>query len=256
MRRAACRVAASVAAYPPPARPPARARESGCSVTASDLISSHLISSHLVSCFSQEFLRSEYSQENIRFWLVCEHFKSVADPEEVSISFIHYPLPFALSVSHFSYTYAFPYMCSSSYCTSYCTVYRRVEIISRRFLTPVASKPHVTAVLVLVSLTSHRSICFTSFSRECGGTVQIRRHGPPDNCSTSASNEFEYYLMNSCSALLTRANELTSSRILLALPPSPLAVLTHSLTHTLSLSLSCATNQRVLCPREIKHNFG
>jgi lipid-binding SYLF domain-containing protein len=30
-----------------------------------------------------EFLKKEFSQENIQFWIACEKFKKLSDPEEV-----------------------------------------------------------------------------------------------------------------------------------------------------------------------------
>ena len=33
-----------------------------------------------------EFLKKEFSQENIQFWIACEKFKKLSDPDEVSFS--------------------------------------------------------------------------------------------------------------------------------------------------------------------------
>jgi len=35
---------------------------------------------------SQEFLKKEFSDENIVFWIACENFRNITDFEEVRIS--------------------------------------------------------------------------------------------------------------------------------------------------------------------------
>ncbi len=35
-----------------------------------------------------EFLKKEFSQENIQFWIACENFKKLSDQEEVRFHFI------------------------------------------------------------------------------------------------------------------------------------------------------------------------
>ena len=34
-----------------------------------------------------EFLKKEFSQENIQFWIACEKFKKLSDQDELSVSF-------------------------------------------------------------------------------------------------------------------------------------------------------------------------
>lgn len=62
-----------------------------CTNQAPNLVSTHLPKnvSNMCRCLSagrnvfRDFLRCEYSEENILFWLACEELKNAANPEDV-----------------------------------------------------------------------------------------------------------------------------------------------------------------------------